>query len=307
MLAQARLHASSTQGRANGWSTCAERCRCWPSWSVTGRWQSWSFATAGYSQATFWELAAWTHPFTWSFQVMPLFFGVGGYVNALSWHSARRQVAPKESPTCRQRGQGRGSLNTRPLSGQADGGMRNVVAPQRVDEQAHGSSPASVLFSPRRMSTGGRTRSKKAEPRSNVEPEAVSGRYLLLPGIETRQPRTISLPLDTKSLRGDFPSPVLSGSGSWGSPVNRKTFWPLSLSAPSPVSQANYYGAPRAHLRPGPKDPDPQPPEGAHQTGISMGPRRAPPGLPESRAWAGAALSGTSDSAAGDTAAPCSP
>jgi fucose 4-O-acetylase-like acetyltransferase len=37
------------------------------------------------------ELAEWTHPLTWIFQVMPLFFFVGGYSNALSWRSARRR------------------------------------------------------------------------------------------------------------------------------------------------------------------------------------------------------------------------
>ena len=31
-----------------------------------------------------------THPFTWLIQVMPVFFLVGGYSNALSWRSARR-------------------------------------------------------------------------------------------------------------------------------------------------------------------------------------------------------------------------
>jgi fucose 4-O-acetylase-like acetyltransferase len=39
------------------------------------------------------SLAAWTHPFTWLFQVMPVFFLVGGYANALSWRSARRRGA----------------------------------------------------------------------------------------------------------------------------------------------------------------------------------------------------------------------
>ncbi|MDN6176708.1 MAG: acyltransferase [Brevibacterium sp.] len=34
--------------------------------------------------------ARWTHPLTWVFQVMPIFFLVGGYSNALSWRSARR-------------------------------------------------------------------------------------------------------------------------------------------------------------------------------------------------------------------------
>ncbi|GAA4520440.1 acyltransferase family protein [Brachybacterium paraconglomeratum] len=35
--------------------------------------------------------APWTHPLTWLFQVMPIFFLVGGYSNALSWRSARRK------------------------------------------------------------------------------------------------------------------------------------------------------------------------------------------------------------------------
>jgi surface polysaccharide O-acyltransferase-like enzyme len=34
-------------------------------------------------------LAEWTHPLTWALQVMPVFFLVGGYVNGLSWRSAR--------------------------------------------------------------------------------------------------------------------------------------------------------------------------------------------------------------------------
>jgi hypothetical protein len=38
------------------------------------------------------ELADWTHPLTWVFQVMPLFFFVGGYSNALSWRSARKRA-----------------------------------------------------------------------------------------------------------------------------------------------------------------------------------------------------------------------
>jgi surface polysaccharide O-acyltransferase-like enzyme len=36
-------------------------------------------------------LADWTHPLTWIFQVMPVFFLVGGYANGLSWRSARRR------------------------------------------------------------------------------------------------------------------------------------------------------------------------------------------------------------------------
>ncbi len=39
-------------------------------------------------------LADWTHPLTWLFQVMPIFFLVGGYSNALSWRSAHRRNEP---------------------------------------------------------------------------------------------------------------------------------------------------------------------------------------------------------------------
>ena len=34
------------------------------------------------------DLAPWTHPVTWLFQVMPIFFLVGGFSNALSWRRA---------------------------------------------------------------------------------------------------------------------------------------------------------------------------------------------------------------------------
>ncbi|WP_166828030.1 acyltransferase family protein [Brevibacterium limosum] len=37
------------------------------------------------------DQARWTHPLTWVFQVMPIFFLVGGYSNALSWRLARRR------------------------------------------------------------------------------------------------------------------------------------------------------------------------------------------------------------------------
>lgn len=37
------------------------------------------------------DLASWTQPLTWVLQVMPVFFLVGGYANALSWRSARRR------------------------------------------------------------------------------------------------------------------------------------------------------------------------------------------------------------------------
>ena len=37
------------------------------------------------------EFAPWTQWLTWTFQVMPLFFMVGGYANGVSWQSARRK------------------------------------------------------------------------------------------------------------------------------------------------------------------------------------------------------------------------
>lgn len=37
------------------------------------------------------EVLDWAHPVTWLFQVMPLFFIVGGYANAASFHSHRRR------------------------------------------------------------------------------------------------------------------------------------------------------------------------------------------------------------------------
>jgi peptidoglycan/LPS O-acetylase OafA/YrhL len=46
---------------------------------------------AGIQAGNILSLAGWTHPFTWLFQVMPVFFLVGGYANALSWRSARRR------------------------------------------------------------------------------------------------------------------------------------------------------------------------------------------------------------------------
>lgn len=40
------------------------------------------------------DLAPWTHPLTWIFQVMPVFFLVGGYANGRSWRAARRRGEP---------------------------------------------------------------------------------------------------------------------------------------------------------------------------------------------------------------------
>lgn len=37
------------------------------------------------------DLSGWTHPLTWVLQVMPVFFFVGGFSNALSWRSAQRR------------------------------------------------------------------------------------------------------------------------------------------------------------------------------------------------------------------------
>jgi len=37
------------------------------------------------------EIATWTHILTWIFQVMPIFFIVGGFTNAGSWRSAIRR------------------------------------------------------------------------------------------------------------------------------------------------------------------------------------------------------------------------
>jgi len=39
-------------------------------------------------------MSTWTHPLTWVLQVMPVFFLVGGYANALSWRSARGRGTP---------------------------------------------------------------------------------------------------------------------------------------------------------------------------------------------------------------------
>ncbi|MDT9595058.1 acyltransferase family protein [Nocardioides zeae] len=37
------------------------------------------------------ETATWIHPLTWVLQVMPVFFLVGGYANAISWRGARER------------------------------------------------------------------------------------------------------------------------------------------------------------------------------------------------------------------------
>ncbi|QBR91257.1 acyltransferase family protein [Nocardioides euryhalodurans] len=63
---------------------------------VVGHWlkQGWYVDDAGSLQRTdLLTVAPWTHLLTWVLQVMPLFFLVGGYVNALSWRHARSRDA----------------------------------------------------------------------------------------------------------------------------------------------------------------------------------------------------------------------
>jgi fucose 4-O-acetylase-like acetyltransferase len=53
----------------------------------------WLMAVLAYRDGTFTgenllEIATWTHVLTWVFQVMPIFFIVGGFTNASSWRSA---------------------------------------------------------------------------------------------------------------------------------------------------------------------------------------------------------------------------
>ncbi len=40
------------------------------------------------------QIEPWTRWLTWAFQVMPLFFAVGGFANAASWRSAQRKGSP---------------------------------------------------------------------------------------------------------------------------------------------------------------------------------------------------------------------
>lgn len=40
------------------------------------------------------EISQWTHWLTWAFQVMPVFFLVGGYSNAVSWQGTLRKAEP---------------------------------------------------------------------------------------------------------------------------------------------------------------------------------------------------------------------
>jgi fucose 4-O-acetylase-like acetyltransferase len=59
----------------------------------------WLMAVLGYEDGSFTgknllEIATWTHILTWVFQVMPVFFIVGGFTNASSWRSASGRGVP---------------------------------------------------------------------------------------------------------------------------------------------------------------------------------------------------------------------
>lgn len=59
---------------------------------VLGHWlkQGWFVdADAELHRAGLLGIATWTHPLTWVFQVIPVFFVVGGFANAHSWRSSR--------------------------------------------------------------------------------------------------------------------------------------------------------------------------------------------------------------------------
>jgi len=60
---------------------------------VVGHWLMAAAHTDGGSLelADMLHVSPWTQWLTWSFQVMPLFFIVGGYANAVSWESARQK------------------------------------------------------------------------------------------------------------------------------------------------------------------------------------------------------------------------
>jgi surface polysaccharide O-acyltransferase-like enzyme len=61
---------------------------------VLGHWlkQGWYVdAAGGLHRAGLLGIAPWTHPLTWVFQVIPVFFVVGGFANARSWRSAQRR------------------------------------------------------------------------------------------------------------------------------------------------------------------------------------------------------------------------
>lgn len=63
---------------------------------ITGHWlvaAPWVASDGGLDAGQMLEIAPWTRWLTWVFQVMPLFFAVGGFANAASWRSARARGA----------------------------------------------------------------------------------------------------------------------------------------------------------------------------------------------------------------------
>lgn len=62
---------------------------------IIGHWTVGAVTVAedGLGGANLLTVAPWTHPFTWLFQVMPVFFLVGGYANAASLAAQRRKGA----------------------------------------------------------------------------------------------------------------------------------------------------------------------------------------------------------------------
>lgn len=58
---------------------------------VLGHWTLMVVTPEGLDPHGILNSAAWSHGLTWAFQVMPIFFVVGGYANGLSWRSARRR------------------------------------------------------------------------------------------------------------------------------------------------------------------------------------------------------------------------
>ena len=58
---------------------------------VLGHWTIVAVDPGGIQPHGVLDNAPWSHPLTWVFQVMPVFFLVGGYANGLSWRSARRK------------------------------------------------------------------------------------------------------------------------------------------------------------------------------------------------------------------------
>lgn len=58
---------------------------------VLGHWTIVAVDPTGIQPHGVLDSAPWSHPLTWVFQVMPIFFLVGGYANGISWRSARRK------------------------------------------------------------------------------------------------------------------------------------------------------------------------------------------------------------------------